>query len=298
MGRLFGTDGVRGVANSELSPTLAMNIGKAAAMVLKNSDNARPTVLIGRDTRLSGDMLEGALTAGLCSIGADVILLGVVPTPAVAYLIRRRGADAGFMISASHNPFEFNGIKLFSGDGYKVSDSLEDQIEAILFDEDYAYPVLSDDSVGRVRRWDACLSAYIEYLVSTVDGDLKGLNIALDCANGSASYTAQRLFTRLGAKVHLLNASPDGLNINLHCGSTHIDGLCRYVVEHGLDGGLAFDGDADRCFAVDENGCVVDGDAIMAAFAADLKSRDFLNHNRVVCTVMTNIGFERYCEES
>lgn len=297
MGRLFGTDGVRGVANSEINPVLAMNIGKAAAMVLKDNDTERPTVLIGRDTRLSGDMIEGALMAGLCSIGADVILLGVVPTPAVAYLIRRRGADAGIMISASHNPFEFNGIKLFSSEGYKISDELEEKIEDIVLDETYSYPVLTADAVGSVRRWDDCLSAYVEYVVSTVDGDLTGFDIALDCANGSSSYTAERIFTRLGANVHVLNASPDGININTECGSTHIEGLCRYVREHHLDGGLAFDGDADRCFAVDENGCVIDGDAIMAAFSTDLKSRNRLRHNSVVCTVMTNIGFERYCEE-
>lgn len=297
MGRLFGTDGVRGVANTEISSVLAMNIGKAAAMVLKNHDTERPTVLIGRDTRLSGDMIEGALMTGLCSIGADVILLGVVPTPAVAYLIRRRGADAGIMISASHNPFEFNGIKLFSSEGYKISDAMEEQIEDIVLDDTYSYPVLTGDAVGSVRRWDDCLSAYIEYVVSSVEGDLTGFHIALDCANGSSSYTAKRVFTRLGANVHVLNDFPDGININTDCGSTHIEGLCRYVVDHHLDGGLAFDGDADRCFAVDENGNVIDGDAIMAAFATDLKSRSMLNHNSVVCTVMTNIGFERYCEE-
>ena len=297
MGRLFGTDGVRGVANTEISSELAMNIGKAAAMVLKNHDTVRPTVLIGRDTRLSGDMIEGALTTGLCSIGADVILLGVVPTPAVAYLILRRGADAGIMISASHNPFEFNGIKLFSSEGYKIPDSIEEQIEDIVLDGDYSYPVLIGDSVGSVKRWDDCLSAYIEYVVSSVDGNLNGFEIALDCANGSSSYTAERIFTRLGAKVHVLNASPNGVNINDDCGSTHIDGLCRYVKDHHLDGGLAFDGDADRCFAVDENGCVINGDTIIAAFAADLKTRNMLNHNSVVCTVMSNMGFDRFCEE-
>lgn len=297
MGILFGTDGVRGVANTEINSELAMNIGKAAAMALKNKDTDRPTVLIGRDTRISGDMLEGALTTGLCSVGADVILLGVVPTPAVAYLIRKRGADAGIMISASHNPFEFNGIKLFSSEGYKISDAIEEQIEGIVLDGNYSYPTLTGGSVGSVRRWDDCLSAYIEYVVSSVCEDLSGFHIALDCANGSSSYTAKRIFTRLGANVHVLNASPDGVNINHNCGSTHIDGLCRYVREHHLDLGLAFDGDADRCFAVDELGHVIDGDTIIAAFATDYQERNRLNHNSIVCTVMTNIGLERFCEE-
>lgn len=298
MGRLFGTDGARGIANTELTAQLAMNIGKAAAMVLVSDDVKHPTVLIGKDTRLSGDMLEGALIAGLCSVGANVILLGVVPTPAVAFLITKYKADAGIMISASHNPYEFNGIKILNNKGYKLPDTLENEIEAIVLDGQISYAVANEKSIGKVTVAENALNDYIDHVVSTIDYDLSGMEIALDCSNGSSSKTAQKLFEKLGARCHMLFDKPDGININDNCGSTHPQTLMKYVVENGLDAGLAFDGDADRCLAVDDKGQLVDGDFIIAICAADLKSRGLLKKNAVVGTVMTNMGFNRFCEEN
>ena len=297
MGRLFGTDGARGIANKELTCELAMNIGRAAAMVLAN-ENKHPKILIGKDTRLSGDMLEGALTAGLCSIGADVVLLGTVPTPAVAYLIKKYKADAGIMISASHNPFEFNGIKIFSSDGYKLPDELENEIESIVLDHSKPFEVLVNDGIGKVTKAENAVSDYIEHIISTVPYRLDGMNVAIDCSNGSASTTARELFTKLGANCHILSAEPDGININDKCGSTHLENLQKYVVENGLEMGVAFDGDADRCLAVDENGNVVDGDFIMAICAMDLHSRGKLAKNTAVGTVMSNMGFGKFCEDN
>lgn len=298
MGRLFGTDGARGVANTELTIELAMNIGRAAAMVLTSEDVKHPTIVIGKDTRLSGDMLEGALIAGLCSVGANVKLLGVVPTPAVAYLVRKYNADAGIMISASHNPYEFNGIKIFSSQGYKLPDELEEKIEAIILDGAVPYTIPAHEDLGTVETIETAADEYIDYVASTVEYDLTGLEIALDCSNGSSSRTAEKLFTRLGAKVHMLFDNPDGVNINTNCGSTHMETLMAYVKDHKLDGGLAFDGDADRCLAVDNNGDLVDGDFIIAICAADLKSQGKLKKNAVVGTVMTNMGFNRFCDEN
>ncbi len=297
MGRLFGTDGARGIANKELTCELAMNIGRAAAMVLAN-ENKHPKILIGKDTRLSGDMLEGALTAGLCSIGADVVLLGTVPTPAVAYLIKKYKADAGIMISASHNPFEFNGIKIFSSDGYKLPDELENEIESIVLDHAKPFEVLVNDGIGKVTKAENAVSDYIEHIISTVPYRLDGMNVAIDCSNGSASTTARELFTKLGANCHILSAEPDGININDKCGSTHLENLQKYVVENGLEMGVAFDGDADRCLAVDENGNVVDGDFIMAICAMDLASRNKLAKRTAVGTVMSNMGFGKFCEDN
>ncbi|MBR2714640.1 MAG: phosphoglucosamine mutase [Ruminococcus sp.] len=296
MGRLFGTDGARGIANTELTCELAMNIGKAAAMVLISDEVKHPTFLIGKDTRLSGDMLEGALIAGLCSVGANVKLLGVVPTPAVAHLIGKYHADAGIMISASHNPYEFNGIKIFSSEGYKLPDDLEASIEAIVLDHAKEYTVPDHNELGTVEVLTTAADDYIDHVVSTIDYDLKGMNIALDCSNGSSSRTAEKLFTRLGANVHMMFDDPDGININAECGSTHMDKLMAYVKEHNLDAGLAFDGDADRCLAVDDKGELVDGDYIIAICAADLKSQGKLKKNAVVGTVMTNMGFNKFCE--
>ena len=296
MGRLFGTDGARGVANTELTIELAMNIGRAAAMVLTSDEVEHPTILIGKDTRLSGDMLEGALIAGLCSVGANVKLLGVVPTPAVAYLVRKCKADAGIMISASHNPFEFNGIKIFSGEGYKLPDDLEESIEDIVLDNVKPYTVPDHSGIGTVETLETAADEYIDYVASTVEYDLSGMEIALDCSNGSSSRTAEKLFTRLGAKVHMMFDDPDGVNINTNCGSTHMESLMAYVKEHKLDAGLAFDGDADRCLAVDDKGELVDGDYIIAICAADLKSQGKLKKNAVVGTVMTNMGFNKFCE--
>ncbi len=296
MGRLFGTDGARGVANTELTPELAMNIGRAAAMVLTSEDTLHPTFLIGKDTRLSGDMLEGALIAGLCSVGANVKILGVVPTPAVAYLIGKYKADAGIMISASHNPFEFNGIKIFSDAGFKLPDALEEEIESIVLDNSKPYKVCEGADLGRVEYITEAADDYIEHVKSTVEYDLKGMRIALDCSCGSSSRTAKKLFEDLGAECHILFDEPDGININENCGSTHMETLMSYVKENNLDAGLAFDGDADRCLAVDDRGELVDGDYIIAIIAADFKSRGKLKQNTVVGTVMTNMGFNKFCD--
>lgn len=298
MGRLFGTDGARGVANSELTAELAMNIGRAAAMVLISDEVEHPTILIGRDTRLSGDMLEGALIAGLCSVGANVELLGVVPTPAVAYLVKKYNADAGIMISASHNPFEFNGIKIFSSEGCKLPDDLENRIEEIVLDHIVPYSLASDKNLGKVKRMDSACDDYINYIVECINCDLEGMEIAIDCSNGSSSRTAEKMFTKLGAKVHMLYDKPDGININKDCGSTHIGKLQSYVRDNKLCCGLAFDGDADRCLAVDENGNLVDGDYLIAICAKDMKDRGVLKKNAVVGTIMTNMGFNKFCEEN
>lgn len=296
MGRLFGTDGARGVANSELTAELAMNIGRAAAMVLISDEVEHPTILIGKDTRLSGDMLEGALIAGLCSVGANVELLGVVPTPAVAYLVGKYNADAGIMISASHNPFEFNGIKIFSSDGCKLPDDLENRIEEIVLDNVVPYALAKAENIGKVTRMETAVEDYVDHVAKSIGCDLDGMEIALDCSNGSSSRTAEKLFTKLGAKVHMLFDNPDGININKDCGSTHINRLQNYVREHKLCCGLAFDGDADRCLAVDENGNLVDGDYLIAICAKDMKDRGVLKKNAVVGTVMTNMGFNKFCE--
>ncbi len=298
MGRLFGTDGVRGIANTELTCELAMSIGRAAASVLSASSRHRPTFVVGSDTRASSDMLGSALVAGLCSVGADVIQLGVVPTPAVAYLVGKYKANAGVMISASHNPAEFNGIKIFNGYGYKLADMLEERIEDIILDKNYSHIFPDGHEVGRVSFAENAKKDYIRHITSTVHYSLDGMNIAIDCANGSASATAPELFRALGANVHILSATPDGTNINKNSGSTHMEALAEYVKEHGLDCGIAFDGDADRCLCVDENGNIIDGDMIMAICAVDLKKRGKLNNNTVVGTVMTNFGFGKFCEEN
>lgn len=298
MGRLFGTDGVRGIANSELTCELAMKLGRAAAMVLSNNARRRPLFVIGMDTRISSEMLSSSITAGLCSVGADVLLLGVVPTPAVAYLIGKYKADAGVMISASHNSSEFNGIKMFSGDGYKLPDVLEEQIEEIVLNESTNFePVIGAD-VGKVSYARNAAKDYIDHLKSTVLSSLDGLNIAVDCANGSASVTAQNLFEQLGANVKILFNEPDGININEKCGSTHIESLSKYVVENKLDMGVAFDGDADRCLCVDENGELVDGDQIIAICSKDMMERGKLAKKTVIGTILTNMGFIKYCEEN
>ena len=297
MGRIFGTDGVRGIANTELTCERAMAIGRAAAAVLTEGCNHRPVFVIGADTRLSSDMLMCSVMAGLCSVGADVIRLGTVPTPAVAYLVGKYGADAGIMISASHNPAEFNGIKIFSGDGFKLPDLLEERIEALVLDDASSIPAPVGAGLGRIRTADNACRDYIDHIKSTLPHSLNGLRIAVDCANGSASGTAETLFTELGAEVHMLFDQPDGININEGCGSTHMEALAQYVRKNGMDCGVAFDGDADRCLCVDENGNLVDGDMIMSICAMDLKERGKLNHNAVVGTVMTNFGFGKFCEE-
>ena len=296
MGRLFGTDGARGVANSEISCELAMNIGKAAAMVLTKGTH-KPRVLIGKDTRISGDMLEAAIASGLCSVGADVMTLGVVPTPAVAYLVKRYNYDAAVMISASHNPCEYNGIKIFKSDGYKLPDEIEEEIEAIILDEASKPPVMLGKDVGRISVCENTVHDYIEHLKTTVDCDFSGMKIALDCANGSSSVSAEKLFTDLKADCTVISALPDGVNINKDCGSTHIEALQKAVAENGLQAGFAFDGDADRMLAVDENGEIVDGDKIIAICATYMKEEKKLKKDTAVVTVMTNMGFNKYCDK-
>lgn len=300
MGKLFGTDGIRGVVNVTLDAQLAFKVGQAAAVVLtRESQGKRPLVTIGKDTRISSDLLEGALIAGLCSAGADVLHLGVIPTPAVAFLTMDSRAHAGIVISASHNPYEHNGIKIFNGRGFKLSDALEEEIEAIIL-SDTPVPLKTHGDIGRVTYADQRESEdYINHLVPSVEGDLAGLRILVDCANGAASATAARLFDRF-PKLHtdVINADPDGVNINALCGSTHMEPLCTMVKAGHYDLGLAFDGDADRCLACDELGNLIDGDQMMAVCGQDLMSRGELPGNTVVATVMSNLGFHVFCREN
>ncbi|MDR0821913.1 MAG: phosphoglucosamine mutase [Oscillospiraceae bacterium] len=298
MGRLFGTDGVRGIANENLTPELALEIGRAAAVVLSDNSRRRPLFVLGGDTRISTEMLAFALASGLCSVGADVIMLGVVPTPAVAYLVGKYKADAGIMVSASHNSAEFNGIKIFSGDGYKLPDALEEQIESIILEKVAVPKAVTGGDVGKVTYRQGAVKDYIDHIKSTVHSAFGGVRIAVDCANGSAAVSAAKLFEQLGANADILYDKPDGININDKCGSTHLEALSAYVVEHKLDLGFAFDGDADRCLCVDDKGELIDGDYIMALCALDLKKRGKLNKDTVVGTVMTNLGFVKFCEEN
>ena len=298
MGRLFGTDGARGVANSEITCELAMQIGRAAAMVLTENLDHRPRVMIGMDTRASGEMLEAALSAGLCSVGADVLLLGVVPTPAVAYLVKAYNYDAGVMISASHNPCEYNGIKIFQSTGYKLPDVLENEIEAIILDEAKVPPVMVGGDVGRVTRAANAVDDYIKHLLSTTDVRCDGLKIALDCANGSSIVSARTVFESLGAECIVIADNPDGVNINKDCGSTHMGALQKCVLENGCDLGFAFDGDADRMLAVDHTGNLVDGDRAIALCAKYMQNNGTLKKDTAVVTVMSNMGFFKFCDEN
>ena len=300
MGRLFGTDGARGIAVTELTCELAMNIGRAAAIVLtkQKTHKGKARILIGKDTRISSDILESALIAGITSVGADVELLGVVPTPAVAYLVRYYGADAGVMISASHNSVEYNGIKLFSSTGFKLPDDVENEIEALILDTPEKMTLVDGSDVGRVRTMYGAVSEYNEHIQSTVDGKFQGLLVAIDCANGSASATAESLFYKFGAEYVYINNEPDGLNINDKCGSTHIEQLVELVKKRGCDVGFAFDGDADRCLAVDEKGNIIDGDKLIAILSRYMKEMGTLKNNTAVVTVMSNLGFHRFMNEN
>lgn len=298
MGRLFGTDGARGVAITELTCETAMNIGRAAAIVLTKRTKHKPTIFIGKDTRISSDVLEAALAAGICSVGANVQILGVVPTPAVAALVQQKKADAGVMISASHNSFEFNGIKLFSSTGYKLSDEIEEEIEELILDKPQEMKLVSDGEVGKITYYRDAQTDYIRYIMKCIKGNLTGLRIALDCANGSASATAKRLFEGLGASVYVINASPNGVNINDNCGSTHINNLMQFVVDKKCHAGLAFDGDADRCLAVDEKGELVDGDKLIAICAKAYKEKGKLKKDTAVVTVMSNLGFKYFAKDN
>lgn len=297
MRRLFGTDGIRGIANEFLSCERATMVGRALGHVLSSNHKYRPLVIIGMDTRRSSEMLASAISAGLYSVGGDVMTLGVVPTPAVAYLVKKYKAKAGVMISASHNPYEYNGIKIFSEEGYKLSDELEEQIESIVLDNTPPIKMAEHNEIGRRYNAERAIDDYVGYLMNTTGTSLEGMRIAIDTANGAAYATAGKLFRGLGADVRILYDKPDGININDGCGSTHIETLARYVTENKMDVGIAFDGDADRCLAVDECGREVDGDFIMAILALDMKKRGTLNKNTVVGTVMSNYGFQKFCRE-
>lgn len=289
MGRLFGTDGVRGIANSELTPELAFRLGEAAGHFL--GERGRGRIVVGKDTRRSGDMLEAALVAGITSGGADALVCGVVPTPAVAHLTREFGADGGVVISASHNAPHYNGIKLFSRDGFKLPDDLEDEIEEFTRRaRDWDRP--TGEHVGRVVAIRDAAEQYIVHAVASIDGDLSGLRIAVDCGHGAAAVATPEALRRLDAEVESINCDWNGMDINVACGSTHLGAIADLVTRTGCDLGIAHDGDADRVLAVDENGDEVDGDLIMAICAADLAERGELVDNTVVGTVMSNMGFE------
>ncbi|MDR0294098.1 MAG: phosphoglucosamine mutase [Oscillospiraceae bacterium] len=287
MKRLFGTDGVRGIANVDLTAQKAFAMGQAAALVLTGALRHKPVIYIGKDTRISGDMLEAALTAGITSAGADVLLAGVIPTPAAAILTRER-ADAGIVVSASHNPYEDNGIKIFDNNGAKLSDALEDEIETLLRAD---MPLKTHSAIGRVRQDKSAAERYIDFLLACNTPDLSRLRVVVDCANGAASVTAKKLFSMLNAKdLRVIHNVPNGLNINDRCGSTYLESLRETVADGGYDIGIAFDGDADRCLCVDHTGKVVDGDRIMAACATRERERGYLPHDAFVCTPMTNLG--------
>jgi phosphoglucosamine mutase len=295
MGKYFGTDGVRGVANSELTPELTFKLGRYGGYVL-TKDTKNPKVIIGRDTRVSGQMLESALIAGLLSIGVDVIQLGVISTPGVAYLTKSLEVQAGVMISASHNPVEDNGIKFFGSDGFKLLDVQEEEIELLLDQESDELPRPTGSSVGQVSEYSEGGQKYLKYLKNTIVGDFDGFKIALDCAHGATSALAPQLFSDLDADVSAMGSSPDGFNINAGVGSTHPEALAAFVQEKGADVGLSFDGDGDRLIAVDEKGNIVDGDKIMYICAKYMKEKGILNQNTVVSTVMSNLGFYKALE--
>jgi phosphoglucosamine mutase len=298
MGKLFGTDGIRGIVGENLTVELAFHVGQAVAAVLTEEKGSKPTITIGKDTRISSDMLEAALMAGICSVGGDVMPLGTIPTPAVAYLTVLEQADAGIVISASHNPYEHNGIKVFNARGYKLSDESEARVEELIL-SGAPMDVKTHGEIGkRLHGMRQMKRDYIDHLISSIDCDLSGLRVLVDCANGAASATAPDLFDGLPLHADFIHREPDGVNINDGCGSTHLEDLAAAVVRGGYDIGVAFDGDADRCLAVDNQGNLVDGDFVMAICALDMKSRGKLAKNTVVGTIMTNMGFIRFCEEN
>ena len=290
MSKLFGTDGVRGIANQELTVDLAYKLGQAGAYVLTKEKKNKPTLLIGRDTRLSGEMIAAAMIAGICSVGADSISIGIVPTPAVAYLTREYGADAGVVISASHNPVEYNGIKFFNEDGHKLSDELENEIEELVKNNNKSIELPTGINIGRVINRNECIYDYIRYAKRQIKTNLEGIKIVIDCANGASYVSAPVALRELGAEVIIIHNEPDGTNINKKCGSTHMKDLQQYVRQVEANIGIAFDGDADRCLAVDENGNIVDGDQIMAICGLYMKKEGKLKEDTIVTTVMSNLG--------
>ena len=291
MARMFGTDGVRGVAGTELSIELAMKLGQAGAYVLTREKAHQPTIIVGCDTRISGGMLANALMAGICSVGANAVYMGVMPTPAIAYLTKKHKVDAGVVISASHNPMEFNGIKFFNGEGYKLSDELEDEIESLIKGGMKDVPMPLGSGIGTISYRFEAREEYVFFMKKTIPVDLSGLKIVIDCAEGASHYTAVETLKGLGANLVALHTNPDGTNINANCGSTHMDELRARVVYEKADVGLAFDGDADRMLAVDENGDIVDGDQVMAIIGNDMKQHGKLKKDTIVGTVMSNLGF-------
>lgn len=298
MGKLFGTDGIRGVVGKTLTASEAFRVGQAIATVLEKETGRRPVILIGKDTRISSDMLESALMAGICDVGGDVKPLGTIPTPAVAYLTMQEKGDAGIVVSASHNPYEHNGIKVFNGQGYKLSDEVEGDIETLIL-SDAPMKSRTHEEIGRRHHGMRQLKAdYINFVAGTIESDLAGLKILVDCANGSASATAPELFGRFKAHTDFIHTKPDGVNINSRCGSTHMEDLSAAVVRGKYDVGVAFDGDADRCLLVDEQGRMIDGDQLMAVCALDLKRRGKLNGNALVATVMSNLGLHEFCRNN
>lgn len=297
MARLFGTDGVRGIANEELTPLLAMQLGQAGAYVLTKEKQHKPTIMVGCDTRISADMLANALMAGVCSVGANAVYVGVIPTPAVAYLTKKYKVDAGVVISASHNPVEFNGIKFFDGEGYKLPDALEDEIENLINKNMSGVKFPTGAGVGKVKYRTDAREEYINHAIQTIPVDLGQIKIVVDCAEGAAHYTSVEALKELGGQVIAIHNSPDGSNINANCGSTHMEELQARVVYEQAQVGLAFDGDADRLLAVDEKGNIVDGDQIMAIVGKHMQKQGKLNHNVIVATVMSNLGFYLMAKE-
>lgn len=295
MARLFGTDGVRGEANVTLLPEMAYRLGRAATIYFGKESDEQPLIIIGRDTRISGEMFESALTAGICSAGGRAMLAGIIPTPAIAYLARKHKAKAGIVISASHNPFHDNGIKFFGGDGYKLPDAVEDELEAIVhqLETDDNYPRPTAEHIGHIEYRTDLLNQYMEFVLSTCKERFDGVKVVLDCANGAAYEAMPKILRRLGANVKVIHALPNGTNINDGCGSTHLESLQKAVLENGADFGIAHDGDADRCLCVDEKGQVIDGDHILVMCAMDMMKEGKLPYNTVVTTVMTNIGFHQ-----
>ncbi|MDE6201860.1 MAG: phosphoglucosamine mutase [Lachnospiraceae bacterium] len=298
MGRLFGTDGVRGVANDELTPLLAMQLGQAGAFVLTKENKHKPTIMVGCDTRISGDMLANALMAGICSVGANAVYVGVIPTPAVAYLTRKYKVDAGVVISASHNPVEFNGIKFFDGDGYKLPDELEDEIESIINNNMNGIKFPIGANVGKIKYRTDAREEYINHSIRSVNIDLSPLKIVVDCAEGASYYTSVEALRELGGNIVAIHNMPDGTNINANCGSTHMEELKARVVYEKANIGLAFDGDADRLLAVDEQGNVVDGDQIMSIVGNHMRENGELANDTIVATVMSNLGFFLMAEKN
>lgn len=298
MARLFGTDGVRGVANKELIPELAMKLGKACAYVLtKNKDDVK--VIIANDGRESANMLVSSLIAGLCSLGVDVIDVSMLPTPAISYLVKHYELDAGIMVTASHNPYMYNGIKIFDSDGFKLPDEIEDEIEKYVRD-DFEYPC---DKIGSIVYKDNILEDYGDYLLECLNKynpntNFSNLNIAIDCSNGASSIVADYIFSKLGCKYKILNCSPNGHNINDGCGSMHPEFLREYILENNLDGGVCYDGDADRSIFIDEVGNIIDGDYVLSIIGNDLKNKNMLKNNTIVGTVMSNLGFINYCKDN